>query len=445
MRKEKIIVFVLFLVVFAHVSAQELLTKEEAILQTLENNYDIILTENSLETARNNASVYNSGYLPTLFTNANASYDLNDSEATQISGDVVSTSSLESKNLSASVGFNYTLFNGLGRYYTYGKLKETYNLTELQARAVLENTLITLFSAYYEVARLTENLDNQKQTLEISKERLKRAAYGSDYGQNTKLDVLNAEVDLNNDSITYLGVQRELANAKRDLNIVLGTDVNKEVSVDTTIVYLDDMYLEYVLEKSLENNVDYLQAKKALELGEYDVKINNSGWMPNVSLTSSYAWSKNYSDPFNPDNPFSTVERYQNGLNAGVGLTWNLFDGGNTTTRVRNAKIAVDRLETQKEQQEEFLKRDVNNAWEIYQNALFTLKVQKVNVETNKLNFERSTEYYKLGQISSIDFRLAQVNLVNAELTYSAAKYSAKTAELVLLQLAGDIIANKQF
>ncbi|WP_152287244.1 TolC family protein [Flavicella marina] len=445
MRKEKIIVFVLFLVVFAHISAQDLLTKEEAILQTLENNYDIILTENSLETARNNASVYNSGYLPTLFTNANASYDLNDSEATQISGDVVSTSSLESKNLSASVGFNYTLFNGLGRYYTYGKLKETYNLTELQARAVLENTLITLFSAYYEVARLTENLDNQKQTLEISKERLKRATYGSDYGQNTKLDVLNAEVDLNNDSITYLGVQRELANAKRDLNIVLGTDVNKEVSVDTTIVYLDDMYLEYVLEKSLENNVDYLQAKKALELGEYDVKINNSGWMPNVSLTSSYAWSKNYSDPFNPDNPFSTVERYQNGLNAGVGLTWNLFDGGNTTTRVRNAKIAVDRLETQKEQQEEFLKRDVNNAWEIYQNALFTLKVQKVNVETNKLNFERSTEYYKLGQISSIDFRLAQVNLVNAELTYSAAKYSAKTAELVLLQLAGDIIANKQF
>ena len=445
MRREKILIFVLFLAVFSNTSAQELLTKEEAILQTLENNYDIILTENSLETAKNNASLYNSGYLPTLFTNANATYDINDSEATQISGDVIPANDLESKNLNASIGFNYTLFNGLGRYFTYGKLKETYNLTELQARSVVENTLITLFSAYYEVARLTENLDNQKQTLEISKERLKRAVYGSDYGQNTKLDVLNAEVDLNNDSITYLGVQRELANAKRDLNIVLGTDVNNEVSVDTTIVYLDDLYLENVLDKSLVNNVDYLQAEKALELGEYDVKINNSGWMPNVSLTSSYAWSKNYSDPFNPDNPFSTVERYQNGLNAGVGLTWNLFDGGNTTTRVRNAKIAVDRLETQKDQQEEFLKRDVNNAWEIYQNALFTLKVQKVNVETNKLNFERSTEYYKLGQISSIDFRLAQVNLVNAELTYSAAKYSAKTAELVLLQLAGEIIANKQF
>lgn len=445
MRKEKLLLFVLFLAVFSNTSAQALLSKEEAILQTLENNYDIILTENSLETAKNNASLYNSGYLPTLFTNANATYDINDSEATQISGDVIPANDLESKNLNASVGINYTLFNGLGRYYTYGKLKETYNLTELQARSVLENTLITLFSAYYEVARLTENLDNQKQTLEISKERLKRAVYGSDYGQNTKLDVLNAEVDLNNDSITYLGVQRELANAKRDLNIVLGADVNNEVSVDTTIVYLDDLYLENVLDKSIENNVDYLQAEKALELGEYDVKINNSGWMPNVSLTSSYAWSKNYSDPFNPDNPFSTVERYQNGLNAGVGLTWNLFDGGSTTTRVRNAKIAVDRLETQKDQQEEFLKRDVNNAWEIYQNALFTLKVQKVNVATNKLNFERSTEYYKLGQISSIDFRLAQVNLVNAELTYSAAKYSAKTAELVLLQLAGEIIANKQF
>ena len=68
MRKERLLIFVLFLAVFSNGSAQELLTKEEAILQTLENNYDIILTENSLETAQNNASLYNSGYLPTLFT-----------------------------------------------------------------------------------------------------------------------------------------------------------------------------------------------------------------------------------------------------------------------------------------------------------------------------------------------------------------------------------------
>ena len=442
MKKIYKIAFIALLVGTTQLSAQKLLSKEDAILMTLENNYDIKLTENSLETAKNNASVYNSGYLPTLFTQAGASYDKKDTETIFTTGDPNTVDNAESNNYNASIDINYVLFNGLGRYYTYNKLKESYNLTEIQARNVLENTLITLFLAYYEVARLSENVASQKQTVEISKERLKRAMYAADYGQSTRLDVLNADVDLNNDSISYLGLQRELANAKRDLNIVLGADVNQEVTIDTTVVYLEGLSLKTIEEKTLTDNVKYLEVSKSLELSKYDVKINNSGWMPNVSLTSSYAWNKRDNDA---TNQFSPIGLTQTGVNAGVSLSWNLFDGGTTKTRVKNARIAVDRLETQKDQQIEFLKRDVNNAWEFYQNALFTLKVQKINVETNRLNFERSTEYYKLGQISSIDFRLAQVNLINAEQTYSMSKYAAKNAELSLLQLSGDLISNKQF
>ncbi len=436
---------VLFLVVFFTMNtmiSQEVLTKEAAIVMTLENNYDIRLTENSLEVAKNNASLYNSGYLPTVFTNAGASYDNKDTETTLASGDEVSVEGAESQNYNASVGVNYMLFNGLGRYYTYLKLKESYSLTELQARGVMENTLLTLFNAYYEVARLTENLGSQKQTLAISKQRLKRANYGFDYGQNTKLDVLNADVDVNSDSINYLSIQRQLANAKRDLNIVLGREVNTPVAVDTTVVYLKEMSLDSLLGKSLKENVTFLQTQKSVELSEYDVKINNSGWMPVVSLTSSYAWNNRKNDP---TNQFSSIELQQKGINAGVSMSWNVFDGGKTSTRTKNAKIEVENKEIQKEQQEEFLRRDVNNAWESYQNALFTLKVQQANVETNKLNFERSTAYYKLGQITSIDFRLAQVNLVNAKLTLSLAKYAAKNTELLLLQLSGDLLSNKQY
>mgnify|MGYP001950840213 CR=1 FL=1 len=68
-----------------------------------------------------------------------------------------------------------------------------------------------------------------------------------------------------------------------------------------------------------------------------DVKINQSGWMPNVSLTSSYAWNRNSGDA---TNAFSPISNTQVGLSAGVNLTWNLFDGGRTRTNVSNAKIA---------------------------------------------------------------------------------------------------------
>ena len=433
---------ILFLFVNFSFYGQETLSKEKAVEIALANNYDIRITKNNLEVAKNNKSVYNSGYLPTITGNAGASYSNNDTENEFENGATNSVTGAESKNYNASIGLNYTIFNGFNRQNTFKKLKESYNLTELQARQVIENTLTTLFLAYYEVARLTENETTQKQTLAISKKRLQRANYSFNYGQNTKLDVLNAEVDVNKDSITYINIRRELANAKRDLNVVLGRSVNTPILVNTDVNYAIDLNLIDVLEKAKSNNANLLQTKKNIELKQLDVKINKAGWMPNVGLTSSYAWSKSNNDA---TNAFSPISNTRKGLNAGLNLSWNIFDGGRTKTRVSNAKIVLATQEIQELQQEERLERDVNNAWETYQNALFSLQVQEKNVITNTLNFDRTNERYKLGQVTSIDFRQAQVNLINAELSVSNAKYTAKNAELKLLQLAGIIIDTKNF
>ncbi|WP_075342874.1 TolC family protein [Tenacibaculum agarivorans] len=422
--------------------AQELLSKEKAVALTLENNYDIRITKNNVATAKNNKSIYNSGYLPTVTGDAGANYSNNDSDLEFQDGTVNSVTGAESKSYNASVGLNYILFNGFNRQNTFKRLKESYNLTELQARQVMENTLITLFIAYYEVGRLTENEITQKQALEISKQRLQRAEYGFDYGQRTKLDVLNAKVDVNNDSITYIDIQRQLKNAKRDLNVVLGRQVNTPVVVDTNVLYNEDLVLNTIVTEANRSNASLLQSQKNIELSKLDVKINRSGWMPNVSLTSSYAWNRSNSDA---TNAFSPISNTRTGLNAGVNLSWNLFDGGRTKTSVTNAKITLETQQIRKEQLQEQLSRDVNNAWETYQNSLFSLKVQEQNITTNTLNFERSNERYKLGQISSIDFRQAQINLINAKLNRNNAKYVAKNAELRLLQLAGSLLDNTNF
>ncbi|MGK0430536.1 MAG: outer membrane protein TolC, partial [Psychroserpens sp.] len=43
-------------------------------------------------------------------------------------------------------------------------------------------------------------------------------------------------------------------------------------------------------------------------------------------------------------------------------------------------------------------------------------------------------------QVTSIEFRLAQLNLLNAELSRNQAKYDAKLAELTVLQLSGELL-----
>jgi len=139
-------------------------------------------------------------------------------------------------------------------------------------------------------------------------------------------------------------------------------------------------------------------------------------------------------------NPFQVPLINSSGFNAGINLSWNLFDGGLTKTRVANAKITLENQEILKQQQLETVQNELRNVYESYKNSLFILEAQKQNVVTNQNNFERSEERYKLGQITSIEFRQAQINLLNSQTALNNAKYDAKLLELELLQLSGEIL-----
>jgi outer membrane protein len=117
-----------------------------------------------------------------------------------------------------------------------------------------------------------------------------------------------------------------------------------------------------------------------------------------------------------------------------------VFDGGSTKTRVANSKIALENQQILLEQQKVTIENNLKNTWQNYQNQLFILKAQEKNVLTTQNNFERSKERYKLGQITSVEFRQAQINLINSKTASNNAKFDAKLIELQLLQLSGDIL-----
>lgn len=429
----------LLLLIASPMIGQNYLEKSDAVSIALENNYDIKVSNNELEVAKNSSSIYNSGFLPSVFANGGANYQSNESEIEFQNGDVQDDIESTSNAYNATVGIDYLLFDGLGRKYNYKRLQEQYNISEIRVRQVIENTLLDLLVAYYDVARLTENKSNLEQSLAISKSQLEREQYGYQYGQKTQLDVLNAEVNVNIDSINLLTIQRELANAKRDLNVVLGRDVNIDFKVDTTVSYAIDLTYDSMMESAKRSNTVLLQAEKNITLSDYDLKINKSDWVPNVGVNGSYNWSTSNQDS-NISNPFSLAHQTNRGLVGGLTVSWNVFDGGRTKTRVQNAKIALDNSEIERQLIEKDLERNVANAWETYQNSLFVLRAEEKNVETNIRNFTRSEEQFKLGQIISVEFRLSQVNLLNAVNSYNQAKYTAKVAELRLLQLGGRLI-----
>ncbi|WP_412560107.1 MULTISPECIES: TolC family protein [Winogradskyella] len=417
-------------------NAQQVLSTEEAVKLTLENNYGIKITTNNVEVADNNQGILNSGYLPTLTGNAGASIDVQNTEGQLANGETRVAEGAETRRYNASINLNYTLFDGLGRLYNYRRLKEQYQLSELEARETIETTMLQMFTIYYSVAQLSENTEALEETLLISKDRLTRAGYQFDYGQSTKLEVLNAEVDINNDSINLINIKQQLKNTKRDLNVVMGNAYAQDFNVDTDLNFLLQLDKETLLEKMIANNVTLLQAQRNINISQFDIKSSKARFLPNLGLVGSYGWNES-----NNNSPLAfTLQNTSSGVSAGLNLTWNLFDGGSTITQVKNTKIL---LENQKLQQEQLLmdvERNFNNAWDDYQNKLVIYQVQEKNIKTSENNFERTQEKFKLGQVTSIEFRQAQLNLLNAELSRNQAKYDAKLAELTVLQLSGELL-----
>jgi len=414
----------------------QILTKEEAIDMVLESNLDIEVARNTKLIDDNNANILNSGYLPSVTGNASGSIDKQNSEGVLGNGDVRTAEGAETRRYSAAVNVDYTLFDGLGRYYNYKSFQERSEQSELEVRQTIENTILQLFTVYYEAARLTENTANLERALEISKDRLKRAEYQFEFGQNTGLDVLNAEVDINTDSINLLNSRQELRNTMRDLNLILNRDLESRFSADTTVTFISSLEMESMYDEAQLNNVRLQIVEKDLNMGLNDIRVARSGYLPTIGLTGTYGWNESSNN-----SPLAFVlQNSSTGVTGTVNLTWNLFDGGSTITGIKNAKVAYKNQELAKKQIQLEVERDIRNAWDSYTNALYVLEVQEKNLQTNRNNFTRTDERYKLGQVTSIEFRQAQLNLLNAVLAKSQAKYNAKLAELQMLQVSGELL-----
>jgi outer membrane protein len=218
---------------------------------------------------------------------------------------------------------------------------------------------------------------------------------------------------------------------------LLNRELQANFVVDTTVVLQNSLVIDNYLEKVPDNNVRLLQAASNLQISDYDIKTSRALLLPRIGLTGSYGWNQS----INPATAFfPSTTRTGSNIALGANLTWDIFDGGRSINSLRNAKISYENEVLFKSQLEQEVARDVSNAKGNYTNALAIYRMQEQNVLTNENNFDRSEERFKLGQVSSIEFRQAQVNLLNAETIKNLAKYDAKLAEYQLLLLAGQLL-----
>ncbi|WP_066627981.1 TolC family protein [Labilibacter marinus] len=439
MLRKTFIIMALSLMVFPLLKAQQIegeLTLEKAIGVAMTNNYDLKIAENQLQQAKNNNTIGNAGLLPSVSVNGGADYDFTDSESENKIWGVIKNEDASSTGYNGNARIDYALFDGFGNRYNYKKLQQTDERQQILFKQQMENTMLNVVQSYYTVCSAQQVLRLAKASMEISKERYQKALDRKVYGQANSLAVLNAEVDMNTDSTRILNAEQNYVTAIKDLNVVLGAPVNSTYSVNEDLSFEKLFTSEQVVASALTHNT-YLQSQlKQEEITSLDLKLAQAGKYPTISAYGQYGYNRT---DFTNNN---SIYSQSNGVNTGLSLKFNVFNGGQQRTREKNAKLNILSEQERTLQLKSELERDAANAYTDYAYKKQIIELEERSMAQARLNFEQTQEMFKLGSVTSIEFRTAQQNLLNVAFNYNDARFNAKVAEFNLLRITGELVKN---
>lgn len=288
-------------------------------------------------------------------------------------------------------------------------------------------------AVYFDLVQQQQQLAALDTTIVISTQRLTLAQNRFAIGKASKLEVLNAQVDLNTDKVALLRQKESYANRKIALNQILARDskvdfkVVDEVAVDNKLILAELMALAEKQNPQLEAQIINKR------VSELELKQIKGGRYPTVNLTTGYNFAESQSSLG------FTSQSSAKGLNYGLRASMNLFDG---LAQNRNEKIAKIQIENSKiaiEQQSLLLNSELTTAFQTYLTNLELIQVEETNEAIAKQNLSITVDKFRIGTINTLEFRTAQLNYINAKVRYSNAQYQAKLSEIALRELAGNI------
>ena len=424
-----------FLVLLGSVlgNAQEVLTIKDAVAIALENNFEIKIASNNLNIDKVNMSEGNAGMLPTITGSVVDNNRVQNSSQTMQTGQVNSLKNAKNNSLNYGVSLDWTIFDGLRMFARYDQLKELQKLGETRLKQTILLKIGEVNATYFDLVQQQQQLIAIDSTLLISSQRLQLAENRFKIGKASKLEVLNAQVDLNTDKVTLLRQKELYANTKIKLNQILARDVKKEFTVLNDIKVDNSLVLPQLIELAKQQNPQLQTQIIAKNVSELQLKQVKAARYPVVSLNTGYNFQ-------NTESSLGfTRESSARGFNYGFSATLNIFDG---FAQNRNEKIAKFELENTKlaiEQQSQVLESQLSTFYQTYLTNLELINLEQNNEAIAKQNLAITIDKLKIGTITTIEFRAAQLNYVNARVRNSNAQYQAKLSEIALKELAGNI------
>ncbi|WOK09529.1 TolC family protein [Imperialibacter roseus] len=419
------------------------LSLSEAIATGLENNFSIKIQKKNVDIATRNNTWGQAGLYPSIAFNLSQGFSRTeiDNPTSFVQG------AIQSRNLQPSLSLNWGLFNGFNVQITKDQLELLQQQSVGNATIVIENSIQAIIEAYYTILLQEEGLRIFGRALQLSKDKYNYSKLKSELGSAVTFDVLQDKNAYLTDSSSYVTQIYAVQTAKKNLNLLLGIDVQAGYELtDSLTVEIKDFSLDELYAKMISNNSNLRNQYIDQEIFRKDVGIAKSAMFPSISMTlgaSDNSQVQNLSAArfSNPDVVgASGIKSGNTNYNANFTLSFTIFNGGRIRRQIENARVNEQISALMVDELKLTLQRNLIGELDYYRVRKSLYQIAIESRETAEFNLGLGEDRYRNGTLSSFDFRDIQLTYLRSALSELQSKYNLVQTEVALLRLTGGIL-----
>ncbi len=411
------------------------MTLDNAIAIGLKNNFDVLLTRNQQEVSANDFRYAFGAFLPTLNGTAGDSWSVNDLNQKYVSGTSIHKNGVTSSNLALAANLNWTLFDGFRVFAEERQFRDIRDQGALSVKNAMNNTVARIIDGYYDVVQLSQGLVSIQDLMGISKQRLEIATQQFNVGSGSKLNMLQAQVDLNTEQEALLLQQMLIGQAKSSLNQLLRIDADKtdygvtdSIPVDLGLGY-EDLKI-----RIFTDNIPLQIMTKNVDIARQELREAQANRWPVISFDPSYSYTLAQSH-----GGFALYNQTK-GLTYGFTATIPIFNQFNNTRLAGDARLNISYQQISLDSARSNIDLTLENAFDSYEYYKKALLLDEQNNGVATENLKVAITLFQQAQTTMVDVRVAQQSLEDATNKLISDRYNVKVAETTLEQLRGNLV-----
>jgi outer membrane protein TolC len=423
MALKKILLFFITIIQFAPAQQALKLNLEKCIQIALDNNQDLMIAY--LETQKADEQVteaFGSSVLPDIKGSVNYQRAIKRGEFI-IETPFFSGSFPQGTENTMSVGvtLDQPLFTGAVFFAT--RIANVYaEISQTVYYSTKASLIKNVKSAYYSYILAEQFLELSNITLEAAEDNLQDVESLYKAGVAPEYDLIRARVQVQNILPEVQKAQNSIVLAENSLKVVLGLTIEEEIVIEDSLQFNEIKVDDYSSLSSIleDKNFTLQQLKLQIELQDKAASYEFSLHFPEIYLFGNWATIAQENDPRS-----FWDWRYKNSVYVGLNLKVPIFNGWQTTSRVNQAEIELEKVKEQYTLTNNSLKNQLESVLLRIKETRFQIDAYSSTIEQAQAGYDISLKRYSSGvgtQLETIDSLVeltrARVNYLNAIFDY---------------------------